>query len=251
MADNTPNTEDLQNTSENTEVETLDTQEVETGTPASAGQDNELPNQEPLDLNLVDIEELHDPLVKALHTQIKGRFPEFDFNQAVGDVFAHGSFDYVNAYYIQEVAGDAAPLVMQQLERIYNSRVEYTQSVVNDAHAAAGGEEQWDKAVKAFHRTASPHIKKVVQGLIDSNEPGAHKEAVRFILDQVKQTGSVDTKFKPVNGTPAGVGSLEPISESEYRQALLDTHKIRDLRERHAAQYSLGQRRLFTKRNAS
>lgn len=204
-----------------------------------AGQTDEVP--EPVDLNLIDIDEISDPLVKNLHRQITSRFPNLDFNQAIGDAFEFGGKEYINQYYLQEVAGEAAPILQRQLETIYDIREAYVTDLVSGAHKEAGSEQAWNQALNAFKGKAPKHVQAVVKGLVDSVNPDSHQEAIKYIVEFAKSNGYVD---RPVNTVKGSTNTAGPtMSHSEYLTAMAEAQKIGNPDKRQAKKLELTKRR--------
>lgn len=209
--------------------------------PDNVGEGQEEHVSEPQDLNLIDIDEIQDPLVKTLHQQITSRFPNIDFNKAIGDAFEYGDKAHINAYYLQEVAGEAAPILQRQLETIYDIRETYVTDLVSSAHKVAGGEQAWQQSLTQFKAKAPKHVQAVVKGLVDSTNPDSHQEAIKFIVEFSKSNGLVDQRVNPVKGTQQTVG--EPLGHAEYLKELAETHKIQNPTQRQAKKVELTKRR--------
>lgn len=138
-----------------------------------------------------------------------------DFQRAMGKALEYGRLDLLDEAFIQERFKEYAPkvlliakeaLAIQEAEKAQQAAAE--KALLKTVYDAAGGQEQWETAVKLFNQHADPAVKEVTKTLFNAGSDAATQAAIKYVLDTAQAQGVVlkpQTSFRP-NADPTASG---------------------------------------------
>lgn len=201
------------------------------------------------DLNTLDVEALGDEFITAQVSLLKSYLPDIDLNKALGQALEFGDKGMINAFYINEIAGDNAPAVIKHLESLYDNAESRTEELGREIMQLAGGEERWKSAVASFNAKASKGVQRIVRELLSSYNQKDYIEAAQVVLNYADGEGAVN---QPANlltpQAPANSGGPAPLTRGEYTKAIAEAQSIKDRRERQRVETELATRRAASRR---
>jgi len=115
---------------------------------------------------------LGDPQVKLATSYIDSIAADgkLDIQRALGKGFAELDTRFIDEAYVKEVLGDKVGNFLETAKSIVNYIQHHRDSVITGVYEAAGGEAQWEQAVNAFKRVASPDEQEQLSTLLDSTD---------------------------------------------------------------------------------
>lgn len=119
------------------------------------------------------------------------------FHKAIEGALQYGNADLVNT----GVLGNLTPEQTQRVRALAGAMVQQEQTrsaqAQASAHAAAGGEAQWNAAINAFRTNANPEAQNYAMYLADNVSVD---KAIEFILNTTRNSGMVQFGNAPLQG---------------------------------------------------
>jgi hypothetical protein len=139
-------------------------------------------------------------------------------DRAFGKALEFGDPSLIDMAYITEKGGAVAENLKAIAQGIVD-RVQYQAQAGEAAvYAIAGDKAQWDTALAVFDAKAAPHVKTVVQTMIDSGNLGAIQSAAQMVVEFSKGSGRMVNAPGLINAGASNGNAASGLSKVEFQK---------------------------------
>lgn len=141
---------------------------------------------------------------------------EGEIRQIAGKAFETGNPEDIDEGFIARRFGEKSKEVRTLAKAVVEHQKAVANQAVETAHTLAGGKDAWDNTVAIYKQSAPDYIQDTVQTMIDK---GKSTEAIKFVMDYVKNSGAVAVQGTQIQGSTNNAGN--PLSAAEFKQEIL------------------------------
>lgn len=168
-----------------------------------------------------------DPVIALTFENMAAVAPTLNFARALGNAIDRADLTLIDRAYLREAGGDKADKLIKLAEGMVNHVTQTVDNMVNETHAKAGGEAQWNASTAAFNQTAPAYLKTYVKDSLNSADPSKIRAGVAAVIDFVKQAGTLPRA--PTGHVVAGGGvpnAALGLSKEGYQAERLKLNKF-------------------------